>query len=114
MPVVYFFSLQVDPAHRQALLDVLLEHGRDCTARELGTLRFDVLEDDADPARLYLYEAYADQAAFQAHAGGRPAPEGGGPPPPAARGRDGDLRRRRPRAQPLRPPRASVASPTSA
>jgi autoinducer 2-degrading protein len=70
MPVVYFFSLQVDPAHRQALLDALLEHGRDCTAREPGTLRFDVLEDDADAARLYLYEAYADQAAFQAHAAG--------------------------------------------
>ena len=70
MRVVYCFAMQVQPAHRQELLDALLAHGRECTPHEPGTLRFDVLEDDADPNRLYLYEAYADAAAFQAHAAG--------------------------------------------
>ena len=70
MQVVYCFAMQVEPAHRQELLEALLAHGRDCTPHEPGTLRFDVLEDDADPNRLYLYEAYVDQAAFQTHAAG--------------------------------------------
>jgi quinol monooxygenase YgiN len=70
MQVVYCFAMQVDPADRQELLDALLAHGRECTPHEPGTLRFDVLEDDADPNRLYLYEAYADPDAFNAHAAG--------------------------------------------
>jgi quinol monooxygenase YgiN len=70
MLVVYCFAMQVEPAHRRELLDALLAHGRACTPHEPGTLRFDVLEDDADPNRLYLYEAYADSDAFKAHAAG--------------------------------------------
>jgi quinol monooxygenase YgiN len=70
MQVVYCFAMQVEPAHRQELLDALLAHGRACVPHEPGTLRFDVLQDDADPNRLYLYEAYADSDAFRAHAAG--------------------------------------------
>ena len=70
MERVIFFSMQLAPEHRQEALDALIEHGRLCVAQEPGTLRFDVLEDNDDPNRLYLYEAYADEAAFQAHLAG--------------------------------------------
>ena len=39
-----------------------------CSLRdEPGCLRFDVLPDNADPNRLFFYEVYRDQAAFEAH-----------------------------------------------
>ena len=34
---------------------------------EPGCLRFDVIQDSADPNRIWLYEVYVDQAAFKAH-----------------------------------------------
>ena len=34
---------------------------------EAGCLRFDILRDDADPARICLVETYGDQAAYDAH-----------------------------------------------
>ncbi|PKH24388.1 (4S)-4-hydroxy-5-phosphonooxypentane-2,3-dione isomerase [Enterobacterales bacterium CwR94] len=35
--------------------------------KEPGNLRFDVLQDSAVPSRFYIYEAYTDDAAVQAH-----------------------------------------------
>ena len=34
---------------------------------EPGCLRFDVIRDGDDPNRIWLYEVYVDEAAFQAH-----------------------------------------------
>ena len=39
-----------------------------CSVRdEPGCLRFDVLQDNADPDHFFFYEVYRDEAAFQAH-----------------------------------------------
>lgn len=35
--------------------------------KEPGNLRFDVLQDEHEPTRFYIYEAYADAAAVAAH-----------------------------------------------
>lgn len=37
------------------------------TLREPGNVRFDVLQDDGDPCRFYLYEIFADAEAVRAH-----------------------------------------------
>ncbi len=34
---------------------------------EPGCMRFDVLQDREDPARIHLYEVYKDDAALEAH-----------------------------------------------
>ena len=34
---------------------------------EPGCLRFDVIQDAGDPNRIWLYEVYVDEAAFQEH-----------------------------------------------
>ena len=34
---------------------------------ELGCLRFDVIQDANDENRIWVYEVYTDEAAFQAH-----------------------------------------------
>jgi quinol monooxygenase YgiN len=36
-------------------------------ANEPGCLRFDIIQDNADPNRFYFYEVYVDEAAFNAH-----------------------------------------------
>ena len=50
-----------------AFLAAMLENARGSVQNEPGCLRFDVLQDGADPNRLHLYEVYRDQAAVEAH-----------------------------------------------
>jgi quinol monooxygenase YgiN len=61
---------EVRPEHREAFVRALAEHGRAAVPTETGTLRFDVIADQGDPNRLFLYEAYADADAFNAHLNG--------------------------------------------
>jgi len=63
-------TMQVDPAHVQEVIDVYKEHGRVAAATEPGLVRFDVHQDQADPTRIILYEAYASDAAHAAHVAG--------------------------------------------
>ena len=63
-------TMQVDPAHTREVIDAYREHGRVASETEPGLVRFDVHQDGADPNRLYLYEAYADDAAHRTHVEG--------------------------------------------
>ena len=44
-----------------------MEDARSSVNHEPGCLRFDVIQDANDPNRIWLYEVYKDEAAFQAH-----------------------------------------------
>ncbi|MDQ6674785.1 MAG: antibiotic biosynthesis monooxygenase [Chloroflexota bacterium] len=60
-------SLKVKPGMRGRFLAVA-EDDSTCSVRdEPGCLRFDVLQDNADPDHFFFYEVYRDEAAFQAH-----------------------------------------------
>ncbi len=60
-------SLRVKPDLRDRFL-AAAEDDSTCSVRdEPGCLRFDVLQDNADPDHFYFYEVYRDEAAFQAH-----------------------------------------------
>jgi autoinducer 2-degrading protein len=61
-------SLRVKPDLRDSFL-AAAEDDSTCSVRdEPGCLRFDVLQDNADPDHFFFYEIYRDDAAFQAHA----------------------------------------------
>jgi len=60
-------SVHMKPEHRDAILKGALEDARGSQNDEPGCRRFDVIQDDADPNRMYFYEVYDDDAAFQAH-----------------------------------------------
>jgi quinol monooxygenase YgiN len=67
-------EFEVRPGCHAALLALMRAHAAACLADEPGLERFDVLEvmdpdGQPDPARLMLYEVFADQAARQAHWG---------------------------------------------
>ena len=61
---------QVKPEHREAFVQALIEHGSAAVPTEPQTLRFDVIADQGDPNRIFLYEAYADPDALSTHLNG--------------------------------------------
>ena len=60
----------IKPEHREAFVQAVVEHGRAAVPTEPGTLRFDVIVDQDDPNRIFLYEAYSDPDAFNVHLAG--------------------------------------------
>ncbi|HEY7062066.1 MAG TPA: putative quinol monooxygenase [Chloroflexota bacterium] len=60
-------SLRVKPEARERFLAGIKENAASSVRDEPGCLRFDVLEDQADPNHFLLYEIYRDDAAFEAH-----------------------------------------------
>jgi len=57
----------VQEGHKGAFLEAVVEDARSSVHHEPGCLRFDVIQDANDPNRIWLYEVYKDEAAFQAH-----------------------------------------------
>jgi (4S)-4-hydroxy-5-phosphonooxypentane-2,3-dione isomerase len=64
---VLLVKVKVKPEKRQQFLEVI-EDDAICSVRdEPGCVRFDVLQDNADPDTYYFHEVYKDEAALQAH-----------------------------------------------
>jgi autoinducer 2-degrading protein len=60
-------SVQMKPEYRDQILRGALEDARGSQNDEPGCLRFDVVQDDADPNKIYFYEVYTSEEAFQEH-----------------------------------------------
>lgn len=60
-------TLQIKPDKREAFIKEMLGDAMGSVRDEPGCLRFDVIQDEADPNRIYLHEVYKDKAAFEAH-----------------------------------------------
>lgn len=58
--------VQVKPEHVEDFRAAILENAR-ATRGEPGNLRFDVLQEEADPRRFFLYEVYRTPEDFPAH-----------------------------------------------
>ncbi len=57
----------IEPLRWAEFLPLMIENARLSRATEPGCTQFDVCVDDARPAKVFLYELYADRAAFDAH-----------------------------------------------
>lgn len=64
---VIIATIEIQPERRKAFLEAMLDDARGSVQNEPGCLRFDVVQDAENPNRLYLYEVYRDEAAFEAH-----------------------------------------------
>lgn len=62
-----FVTLDVKPDRLEQFLAAGLADGRGSVRDEPGCFRFDVLKDQTNEHRFYLYEVYRDEAAFKAH-----------------------------------------------
>ena len=59
--------LKVKPEMREKFLAAALDDSTCSLRDEPGCVRFDVLQDNADPNRFFFYEVYRDEDAFKAH-----------------------------------------------
>ena len=62
-----FVTINVKPEHVEAFTQASFGDSQGSVRDEPGCFRFDINQDPEIPTRLYLYEVYRDEAAFQAH-----------------------------------------------
>jgi autoinducer 2-degrading protein len=67
--LVYHIASYFDvaPERHREFIDAALEDGRNSSASEPGTKRFELIRDENNFNRFYLNEAYEDEAAFERH-----------------------------------------------
>ena len=64
---VIMLPIQIKAGHKEEFIQAMLENAKGAVNNEPGCLRFDVIQDADDANRIWLYEIYTDEAAFQAH-----------------------------------------------
>jgi (4S)-4-hydroxy-5-phosphonooxypentane-2,3-dione isomerase len=64
---VIIVPIQIKEGYKAQFVEAMLDDAKGSVNDEPGCLRFDVIQDAADPNRIWLYEVYVDEAAFQAH-----------------------------------------------
>lgn len=60
-------TFQIAPQQMTAFMPLMLENARTSLESEAGCHQFDVATDEARPNEVFLYELYADRAAFDVH-----------------------------------------------
>jgi (4S)-4-hydroxy-5-phosphonooxypentane-2,3-dione isomerase len=58
---------RVRQEHVEAFVEASLDDARHSVLDEPGCLRFDLVQDDEDPTKIWLYEVYQDRAAHDHH-----------------------------------------------
>jgi quinol monooxygenase YgiN len=65
-------TIEVEPGRREQLLPFLMEHRARCMKDEAAiTLLMEFLAPYDDDSKVFLYEVYRDDAAFEVHRNGR-------------------------------------------
>ena len=59
--------IQIKPGYAEKFIEAILLDAKSSVQDEPGCVRFDVIQDEADPNRIYLYEVYKDEDAFEFH-----------------------------------------------
>ena len=64
---VLVVTIDIKPEFTERFITAMLDDARGSVRNEPGCVRFDVIQDGANPNRIYLYEVYADKTAFDHH-----------------------------------------------
>ena len=64
---VIIAPMQIKQGFKDRFVDAMIADARGSVNDEPGCLRFDIIQDAAEPNRIWLYEAYKDAAAFEEH-----------------------------------------------
>lgn len=64
---VIIAPIQIKEGHKEQYVAGIKENASGAVNDEPGCLRFDVIQDADDGNRIWVYEIYKDEAAFQAH-----------------------------------------------
>ena len=63
---VVYVQVQVNPESVDAFIEATGDNHRE-TRKEPGNMRFDLLRDNEEPTRFFLYEVYLNEEGFKAH-----------------------------------------------
>jgi quinol monooxygenase YgiN len=64
---VLLVDFEVKPGAADEVIRLVSENAKSAVEKEPGCYQFDVLRVPDDPNRLFLYEVYENEAAFEAH-----------------------------------------------
>ena|GEM_PF-492581 len=64
---IIIVPIQIKKDHEDAFIKAMLENAKDSLKYERGCLRFDVIQDRRDRNRIWLYEVYENETAFELH-----------------------------------------------
>ncbi len=64
---VLMVTIDIKPGFKDRFIQAMLDDARGSVGNEPGCVRFDVIQDQKEPNRIYLHEVYKDRAAFDAH-----------------------------------------------
>ena len=59
--------IQIKEGFKEQYIDGIIESARGSVNDEPGCLRFDVIQDASDGNKIWLYEVFRDEDAYQAH-----------------------------------------------
>ena len=62
-----FAHITIHDQHIADFLDLIRQYAGEWLSAEPGTLRYDVVQDQTNPAHFIFHETYADEAAFATH-----------------------------------------------
>ena len=65
--LVLMVTVKVKPGRREEFMEVIKEDQLSTSTKEEGNFQFNVVQDNDDPDRFFLYEVYRDNAALEAH-----------------------------------------------
>ena len=65
--VALIVEFEIKPEHLAAFEEIIRNHARRTIEAEAGCLAFEVLMPRGEENRVYLYECYKDEAAFEEH-----------------------------------------------
>ncbi len=74
-----FLKLKTKPGKRRKFVEFLEWEGQVIRESEPGTIRFDVFLDPSNEDCIYIYEAFTDEEAHEAHKAGEPWKRAHGP-----------------------------------
>src|SRR5262245_21501789 len=60
-------TIEVESGKREQVMRTLLAHKARCLKYEPGTLQFELMIPREDDSRIFIYEAYRDDGAFELH-----------------------------------------------
>ena len=60
-------GIQIKEGFKEPFVSGIVENASSAVRDEPGCLRFDVIQDASDDHKIWVYEVYKDEVAFQAH-----------------------------------------------
>ena len=65
--LVVLAEFKIEPGGMERFLELVERHAKNSLGQEAGCLQFDIVRDSRDENRVFLYEVYSDEAAFELH-----------------------------------------------